>query len=158
MFLQKLKTKCGWQLTPTLFQSTYQYRREHLIPKTTVSIRWSLCENTEIYIYTHINYKLQIQRKTAFLNIVGRFVTSLIARWVGDGTVKRPQTSRHMSYVPFIRSHVMVYTFFSFCYTLLYIISCSRQLNRWPCPKKGRRMDQKGLEIVFLRPRHNLFL
>ena len=68
-----------------------------------------------IYIYTRINYKLQIQRKTAFLNLVGRFVTSLIARLVGEGTVKRPQTSRHMSYVPFIRSHVMVYT-------LLYII------------------------------------
>ena len=63
--------------------------------------------------YANIVYKyikLQIQRNTAFLNLVGRFVTSLIARLVGDGTVKRPQTSRHMSYVPFIRSHVMEYT------------------------------------------------
>ena len=59
----------------------YQFRRVHLIPKTTVSIRWSLlCENTEICIYTHINYKIQIQRKTAFLSLVGWFVTSLMAR------------------------------------------------------------------------------
>ena len=58
-------------------------------------------------VYKYIN--LQIQIKRAFLNLVGRFVTSLIAWLVGDGTVKRPQTSRHMSYVPFIRSHVMEY-------------------------------------------------
>ena len=101
-----------------------------------------MCENTEIYIYTHINYKLQIQRKTAFLNIGGRFVTSLIAQLVGDGTVKRPQTSRHMSYVPFIRSQVMVYTFFVTHFYILLAVHDSSIGDL--VPKKGEEWTKKG--------------
>ena len=88
----------------------------------------------KILKYKYKYYKLQIQRKTAFLNLVDRFVTSLIAGLVGDGTVKRPQKSRHMSCVPFIRSHVMVYT-------LLAVHDSSRGEV---VPKKGEEWTKKG--------------